>query len=155
MYGGCVSPIYHNRLWHWYNLLPLGLPTCRSDRVCKGRRVKGRCPRKGHSYFLNENRAFSAVNTALFARPKVYLKTNVFLNATAGYIREKTFPLSSWEISVGDTPAKWLFHTGRRFLRLPAGGALFPPIGGNEKKRFLSRTFNSLFLLLFAVKCLT
>ena len=35
---------------------------------------------------------------------------------------------------VNDAPTKWLFHTGKRFLRLSAGGALFPPIGGNEKK---------------------
>ena len=73
---------------------------------------------------------------------------------TGAIFRERPNTKTLLQISVGDTPAKWLFHTGRRFLRLPAGGALFPPIGGNEKKRFLSRTFNSLFLL-FAVKCLT
>ena len=42
-------------------------------------------------HFLNENRAFSAVNTALFARPNVYRKTNGFLNATAGYISGEIF----------------------------------------------------------------
>ena len=59
----------------------------------------GRCPRKGHSYFLNENRAFSVVNTALFALPKVYRKTNVFLNTSAGHISgEKSF---SFPLPVG------------------------------------------------------
>ena len=74
---------------------------------------------------------------------------------TGAIFRERPNTKALLQKGVGDTPAKWLSHTGRRFLRLSAGGALFPPIGGNEKKRFLSRTFNSLFLLLFAVKCLT
>ena len=74
---------------------------------------------------------------------------------TGAIFRERPNTKTLLQKGVGNTPAKWLFHTGKWFLRLSAGGVLSPPIGGNEKKRFLSRTFNSLFLLLFAVKCLT
>lgn len=56
---------------------------------------------------------------------------------TGAIFRERPNTKTLLQKSVGDTPAKCLFHTGRRFLRLPAGGALFPPIGENEKKRFL------------------
>lgn len=136
-------------------MLPLGLPTCRFNRVCKGRRVKGRCPRKGHSYFLNENRAFSAVNTALFARPKVYRKTNVFLNTSAGHIsgeKSFSFPLP---VGRGRYSREMALSYRKTVFASVCGRSTFPAHRRKRKKRFLSRTFNSLFLLLFAVKCLT
>lgn len=136
-------------------MLPLGLPTCRSDRVCKGRRVKGRCPRKGHSYFLNENRAFSAVNTALFARPKVYRKTNGFLNATAGYISGENFSPFLSGNRRGRHSREMALSYRKTVFASACGRSTFPAHRRKRKKAVLSRTFNSLFLLLFAVKCLT
>lgn len=97
----------------------------------------GRCPRKGHSYFLNENRAFSVVNTALFARPKVYRKTNGFLNTAAGHISGENnfaFPLvnrcglHSSEMALLSRRTVFAPVCGQRYLR--------QFLGGNEKSGF-------------------
>lgn len=127
-------------------MLPLGLSACRSDRVCKGRGVRRRCPRKWQFHFLNKKWAFSAVNTVFFARPKVWRKTNGFLNASPHIFQEKN-KLSFLLENKRGRHSREMALLSRRTVLAPVCGQRYlrPFLGGNEKRRFLSRTFNILY----------
>ena len=53
---------------------------------------------------------------------------------TGAIFRERPNTKTLLQKGVGDTPAKWLFYAGRRFLRLSADGGTFSHPSAETKK---------------------
>ena len=128
-----LQKIRSGQMPSWGTLEVICLSARRSDRVCERRGIRRRCPRKGQFHFLNKTGLFRRSIRPFLLVQKCRGKQMVFWTRR-GIFREKTISLSSWRIGVDDTPAKWLFYIGGRFLRLSAGRGICARSSAETKK---------------------